>query len=387
MIENVTDSVIYVGCDDTTDPLFESQYAVPNGMAYNSYVVKGEKTAVMDTVDKKVIDQWMNNVNEAVNGAPVDYLVVQHLEPDHSAAIATFMDAHPETTLVTSVKAASMLPNFAVGKDYSGRMITVKEGDELDLGGRKLHFVQTPMVHWPEVIMSYDDKDKILFCADAFGKFGTRKCQEDWDDEAARYFLNIVGKYGVQVQNVLKKAAGLDIAVLAPLHGPILTEDLGHYIKLYDIWSSYKPDKEGIFIPYASIHGHTNEVAFKLKEILEAKGQTVKLLDLTRGDVHEAAANCYRYPKIILVACSYDAGVFPPMERMLNILSHKNFQNRTIGFVENGSWAPSAAKTMVELLSKCRNLDLIEPVVTSRTSLKDSDLPALEKLADDIISA
>ena len=387
MFENVTDSVIYVGCDDTTDPLFESQYAVPNGMCYNSYVVKGDKTAVMDTVDKKVIDQWLNNVAEALNGNPVDYLVVQHLEPDHSAAIANFMDAYPEATLVTSVKAASMLPNFAVGKDYSDRIITVKEGDVLDLGGRKLHFVTAPMVHWPEVIMTYDDKDKILFCADAFGKFGTRKCEEEWDDEAARYFLNIVGKYGVQVQNVLKKAAGLEIAAFCPLHVPYLTEDLGHYIHLYDIWSSYKPDLEGIFIPVASIHGHTNEVAAKLKEILEAKGQTVKLMDLTREDVHEAAANCYRYPKIILVACSYDAGVFPPMERMLNILAHKNFQNRTIGFVENGSWAPSAAKTMVELLSKCKNLDLIEPVVTNRTSLKDSDIPALEKLADDIINA
>lgn len=386
-MEKVTDTVYYVGCDDHDLDLFESQYKVSNGMAYNSYLIDDGKTVLMDTVDRRKGDEWIGNVDEVLNGRPLDYLVVQHLEPDHSANIDRVLRDHPEAVVVASAKAWDMMPNFIKVNIPEEKKIAVKDGDSLDLGTRTLHFVTAPMVHWPEVIMTYDDKDKILFAADGFGKFGTRDAQEPWDDEARRYYFNIVGKYGRQVQAVLKKAAGLDIQIICPLHGPILKEDLGHYLGLYDIWSSYKPETEGIFIAVASIHGHTNEVAWKMKELLEAKGQTVVLMDLTRDDVHRAVENAFRYSKTLLIACSYDAGVFPPMERFLNILTHKAWQKRTIGMIENGSWAPSAAKTMKSILEKSPAINLVEPVVTIRTTMKETDLPALEELADNLAAA
>lgn len=385
-MEKLTDTVYYVGCDDPELKLFESQYAV-DGMAYNSYLIRDGKNVLFDTVDKRKGDEWMANVEEALDGEDLDILVVQHLEPDHSAEIEEILKKYPNAKLAASAKALDMLPNFIKMDVPAERRIVLKEGQPLDLGTRKLHFVAAPMVHWPEVMMTYDDKDKILFAADGFGKFGVRNADEPWDDEARRYYLNIVGKYGRQVQAVLKKAAGLDIEMIAPLHGPVLKEDLGHYIEKYDIWSSYRPEDEGIFLAVASIHGHTNEAADVMEKILRDKGQNVRRMDLTREDVHEAVACCFRYPKIVLMACSYDAGVFPPMERMLTILSHKAFQQRTVALVENGSWAPSAAKTMKELLAKCKDITLVEPVVTIRTSLKDADVPKMEELADALIAA
>lgn len=386
-MEKVSDTVYSVGCDDYDIDLFESQYQVPNGMAYNSYLIKDGKNVLFDTVDVRKGDEWLANVEEVLNGEPLDYLVVQHLEPDHSGSLDKILQAHPEAKVVASAKALSMISNFEVTPIPAERTIAVKDGDTLDLGTRKLTFVTAPMVHWPEVIVTYDDKDKILFAADAFGKFGTRDAKEPWDDEARRYFINIVGKYGKQVQALLKKAAGLDIQTIAALHGPLLKEDLGHYISLYDTWSKYVPESDEILVLVASIHGHTNKVADKMKEILEAKGQKVKLMDVTRSDVHECVAQCFRCAKIVLIACSYDAGVFPPMERLLHILTHKAFQNRDIAMVQNGSWAPSAAKTMKSILESCKDLRFVEPVVTITTSMKDKDIAPLEELADHLIAA
>lgn len=386
-MEKVSEKVFSVGCDDRGLDLFESQYRVPNGMAYNSYLIKDQKNVLIDTVDARKTEEWLANVEEVLDGEPLDYLLIQHLEPDHSGSIDAILKAHPEAVVVCSAKAWNMMPNFEVTPIAQEKRLSVKEGDTLDLGERKLHFVSAPMVHWPEVIVTYDDKDKILFSADGFGKFGARDADEPWDNEARRYYLNIVGKYGNQVQALLKKAATLDIEKIAALHGPLLTENLGHYISLYDTWSSYKPEKEGILILVASIHGHTNLVADKMADILKEKGQNVHVMDVTRCDVHEAVAQCFVYPKILLIACSYDAGVFAPMERVLTILTHKAFKNRTIAIIQNGSWAPSAAKTMKEILGKCANLTYVDPVVTITTSMKESDLPALNELADHLIEA
>lgn len=386
-MEKLTDTVYTVGADDRDLDLFESQYKVPNGMSYNSYLIKGAKNVLMDTVDRRKGEEWLEKVEKALDGEPLDYLIVQHLEPDHSANIDRILKAHPEAVVVASPKAWQMMPNFEMTPIAQEHRLVVKDGDSLDLGDRTLHFITAPMVHWPEVIMTYDDKDKILFAADAFGKFGTRDTDEPWDDEARRYFINIVGKYGPQVQAVLKKAKGLDIEKICSLHGPVLEGDLEHYLHLYDVWSSYTPETDGILVLVASIHGHTNKVADRMVEILESKGQAVKKMDLTREDVHEAVAQAYRFPKTLLIACSYDAGVFPPMERFLNILVHKNFKNRTIAMIQNGSWAPSAAKTMRAILEGAKDLKFVEPVVTITTSMKEKDLPALEELADHLIEA
>lgn len=388
-MEKVSDTVYSVGVDDRDLDLFESQYKIPNGVAYNSYLIKSEAgpTLLVDTVDKRKTDEWLANVEEVLDGKPLDYLLIQHLEPDHSGSIDAILKAHLEAKVVASAKAWDMLPNFEVTPISDDRKVVVKEGDTLDLGDRKLHFVAAPMVHWPEVIVTYDDKDKTLYSADAFGKFGARDADEPWEDEGRRYFINIVGKYGPQVQALLKKAAGLDIKTIAATHGPLLTENLGHYIDLYDTWSSYRPEKEGILILVASIHGHTNLVADKMEEILKDKGQNVRVMDVTRCDVHEAVAQCYVYPKILFIACSYDAGVFAPMERLLHILTHKAFKNRIIGLIQNGSWAPSAAKTIKEILAKQPGLTYVDPVVTIKTSMKESDLPAMNELADNLIAA
>lgn len=385
MTEKLTDSVIYVGTDDPDIDLFEGQYKVKNGMAYNSYLIDGPVTCLMDGVDERKKDEWFENVQTALNGRKLDYMVVQHLEPDHSGSIEAMVKLHPETKFVMSKKAKSMVPNF-FDTDFANRIIEVGEGDTLELDGRKLHFVTAPMVHWPEVIMSYDDKDKILFAADAFGKFGMHNLTEDWDDEARRYFINIVGKYGPQVQAVLKKAAGLDIDIVAPLHGPYLKGDaIAHAVDKYQHWSSYTPEEDGVFIAVASAHGHTKEAAEKMAEILRDKGAKVCFMDLNREDVHEAVARCYQYPKIILAANSYDAGVFPPMERLCHILSHKNFQNREIGIIQNGSWAPSAARTIKEILSKCKNLTFAEPEILITTSMRPANVEQMKELADNLL--
>ena len=381
----VTNDIRYIGVDDKTLDLFESQYVVPNGVSYNSYVILDDKVAVMDTVDRRKTTEFLANLRQALAGRQPDYLVVQHMEPDHAASIQALVEQYPDVQLVASAKALQMLPLYFTGLDLS-RAVTVKEGDTLSLGRHELTFISAPMVHWPEVMMTYDKCDKVLFSADGFGKFGALDTDEAWDDEARRYYFNIVGKYGPQVQSVLKKAAGLDIRAICPLHGPVLKEDLGHYLDKYNIWSSYGVESEGVFIACASIHGHTAAAMEKLAEILKAKGcPKVVMADLTRDDTAKALENAFRYGKVVLAASSYNAGVMPAMEDFLHHLKGKNYQKRTVALVENGSWAPTAARTMREILGQTKDITVVEPAVTIRGALKDSDLPALEALADAIL--
>ena len=381
----VTNDIRYIGVDDKTLDLFESQYVVPNGVSYNSYVILDDKVAVMDTVDRRKTTEFLANLRQALAGRQPDYLVVQHMEPDHAASIQALVEQYPDVQLVASAKALQMLPLYFTGLDLS-RAVTVKEGDTLSLGRHELTFISAPMVHWPEVMMTYDKCDQVLFSADGFGKFGALDTDEAWDDEARRYYFNIVGKYGPQVQSVLKKAAGLDIRAICPLHGPVLKEDLGHYLDKYNIWSSYGVESEGVFIACASIHGHTAAAMEKLAEILKAKGcPKVVMADLTRDDTAKALENAFRYGKVVLAASSYNAGVMPAMEDFLHHLKGKNYQKRTVALVENGSWAPTAARTMREILGQTKDITVVEPAVTIRGALKDSDLPALEALADAIL--
>ena len=381
----VTNDIRYIGVDDKTLDLFESQYVVPNGVSYNSYVILDDKVAVMDTVDRRKTTEFLANLRQALAGRQPDYLVVQHMEPDHAASIQALVEQYPDVQLVASAKALQMLPLYFTGLDLS-RAVTVKEGDTLSLGRHELTFISAPMVHWPEVMMTYDKCDKVLFSADGFGKFGALDTDEAWDDEARRYYFNIVGKYGPQVQSVLKKAAGLDIRAICPLHGPVLKEDLGHYLDKYNIWSSYGVESEGVFIACASIHGHTAAAMEKLAEILKAKGcPKVAMADLTRDDMAKALENAFRYGKVVLAAASYNAGVMPAMEDFLHHLKGKNYQKRTVALVENGSWAPTAARTMREILGQTKDITVVEPAVTIRGALKDSDLPALEALAGAIL--
>ena len=381
----VTNDIRYIGVDDKTLDLFESQYVVPNGVSYNSYVILDDKVAVMDTVDRRKTTEFLANLRQALAGRQPDYLVVQHMEPDHAASIQALVEKYPDVQLVASAKALQMLPLYFTGLDLS-RAVTVKEGDTLSLGRHELTFISAPMVHWPEVMMTYDKCDKVLFSADGFGKFGALDTDEAWDDEARRYYFNIVGKYGPQVQSVLKKAAGLDIRIICPLHGPVLKEDLGHYLDKYNIWSSYGVESEGVFIACASIHGHTAAAMEKLAEILKAKGcPKVVMADLTRDDTAKALENAFRYGKVVLAASSYNAGVMPAMEDFLHHLKGKNYQKRTVALVENGSWAPTAARTMREILGQTKDITVVEPAVTIRGALKDSDLPALEALAGAIL--
>ena len=381
----VTNDIRYIGVDDKTLDLFESQYVVPNGVSYNSYVILDDKVAVMDTVDRRKTTEFLANLRQALAGRQPDYLVVQHMEPDHAASIQALVEQYPDVQLVASAKALQMLPLYFTGLDLS-RAVTVKEGDTLSLGRHELTFISAPMVHWPEVMMTYDKCDKVLFSADGFGKFGALDTDEAWDDEARRYYFNIVGKYGPQVQSVLKKAAGLDIRAICPLHGPVLKEDLGHYLDKYNIWSSYGVESEGVFIACASIHGNTAAAVDKLAEILRAKGcPKVAMADLTRDDMAEALEDAFRYGKVVLAAASYNAGVMPAMEDFLHHLKGKNYQKRTVALVENGSWAPTAARTMREILGQAKDITVVEPAVTIRGALKDSDLPALEALAGAIL--
>lgn len=381
-----SDSVKYIGVDDTTIDLFESQYVVPKGVSYNSYVILDDKVALMDTVDKRGMEQWEKNLTAALDGRAVDYLIIQHLEPDHAGSIARLVELYPEVTLVGNAKTFQMLPQF-FDLPLEGHTLTVKEGDTLSLGSHTLTFVMAPMVHWPEVMVEYEETEKILFSADGFGKFGALSAEEEWTDEARRYFINIVGKYGVQVQTLLKKAAALDIQTICPLHGPILKDNLGFYIGKYLTWSSYEPEEDGVLVACASIHGNTKAAAEKMVEVLRANGASkVVFMDLTRDDMAEAVADAFRYGKIILAAASYDAGVFPPMEDFLHRLTHKNLQKRTFGLIENGSWAPCAARGMKGILEGMKEVNVCENVVSIKSTMKDTDVAKMEELAKEILA-
>ena len=379
----VTEDIIYVGVNDHEVDLFEGQYDVPNGMAYNSYVVLDEKVAVFDTVDAHFKDEWLANLEEAFAGRTPDYLIVQHMEPDHAANIANFAEKYPEAKIVGNAKTFPMMKQFFTIDGLDDRSVVVKEGDTLSLGSHTLQFVMAPMVHWPEVMVTYEQSEKLLFSADGFGKFGALDVEEDWACEARRYYFNIVGKYGAQVQALLKKAAALDIKMILPLHGPILKEDLGYYLGLYNTWSSYQPESKGVFVAYASIHGNTAKAAEKLGEMLKEKGaEKVVISDLSRSDMAENIEDAFRYDRIILMASSYDGGVFPVMEDFLMHLKSKNYQNRKIGLVENGSWAPTAARVMKGYVENFKNITIAEPVVTIRSTLNEASEKALGELAE-----
>lgn len=383
----ISDSIKYIGADDTTLDLFESQYIVPNGVSYNSYIIMDEKIAVMDTVDQRKTDEWFDNLNKALDGKTPDYLVVSHLEPDHAANIQNFVEKYPTAKLVLSMKAKAMMPQFFEIDNLDDICITVKEGDTLELGEHKLTFIMAPMVHWPEVMVEYEEKEKILFSADGFGKFGALSADEDWTCEARRYYFNIVGKYGAPVQTLLKKAANLDLKTICPLHGPILKENLGYYIDKYNTWSSYQPEDEGVLVAYASIHGNTEKAAKLIAKTLEEKGAPkVAITDLTRDDMAEAIEDAFRYSKLIIAASSYDGGVFPPMEDFLNRLSHKAYQNRTVGLVENGSWAPCAARAMKGFIENMKNITICDNTVTIKSTLKDADMDSVNALVDEILN-
>ncbi len=382
-------SIKYIGVDDLDIDLFESQYIVPEGMSYNSYLIEDEKIAIMDTADRRKGDEWKANLTAALAGRKPDYLVAHHMEPDHASLIAEVLEAYPELQLVCSAQALKMLPNFWHGFPFEGRVITVKEGDTLSLGSHTLHFIAAPMVHWPEVIMSYEDKEKVLFAADGFGKFGALVNEtDDWACEARRYYFNICGKYGVQVQNVLKKAANLDIQAICPLHGPVLEgEAMKEAIRLYDIWSRYEPESEGVLVAYASIHGGTAKAAERLGELLREKGaKKVVVSDLSRDDMAEVIEDAFRYPKIVVAAASYDGGVFPVMHDFLYHLQIKNYQKRRFGIVENGSWAPSAGRVMKEMIEAMKDCEIVEPMVTIRSRMKPADEAQLALLADNLLN-
>ncbi|MBQ2747283.1 MAG: FprA family A-type flavoprotein [Firmicutes bacterium] len=380
----ITNDIKYIGVNDHNIDLFEGQYVVPNGMAYNSYVILDEKVAVMDTVDQNFGDEWLANLEAVLEGRKPDYLIVQHMEFDHAANIANFMEKYPEATVVSNARAFKMMKQF-FGTCFEDRQIVVDDGSTFSLGKHVLAFVFAPMVHWPEVMVTYDTTDKVLFAADGFGKFGALDVEEEWDCEARRYYIGIVGKYGMQVQNLLKKAATLDIQIICPLHGPVLTENLGHYLNLYDIWSSYGVESEGIVIAYTSVYGNTKKAVEKFAKKLEEKGcPKVVVNDLARCDMAEAIEDAFRYGKIVLATTTYNSGVFPFMHTFLNGLAERNYQKRTVGIIENGSWAPQAAKTIKNLLSECKELNYCENVVTINSALDEVSAAQLEALAEEL---
>ncbi|MCI7328846.1 MAG: FprA family A-type flavoprotein [Lachnospiraceae bacterium] len=378
---DISEQIRYVGCDDRSLDLFESQYPIPNGVSYNSYVILDEKIAIMDTVDKRAGEEWLKKVENLLGEKTPDYLVVHHLEPDHSANIGVLADRYPKMQIVLTAKAAAMLPQF-FDQDLSNRLIQVKEGDSLSLGSHTLHFILAPMVHWPEVMVSYEDSEKVLFSADGFGTFGAISENLPWIREARRYFINIVGKYGPCVQGLLKKAAALDIETIAPLHGPVLSDKLEEYIGYYDTWSRYEAEEEGILIPYASAHGNTKEAALFMADLLEKAGQKVIPMDLNREDMAKAVENAFRYDRMILAAITYDGALFPAMEDFLYHLEIKNFQKRKVGIIENGSWGPLAGKKMREHLESMKEIEIVEPVVTIRTRRQSKDQAQFEALRD-----
>ena len=380
----ISESIKYIGVDDTTLDLFESQYIVPHGVSYNSYLILDEKIAVMDTVDARKTKEWFDNLDKELKERVPDYLIVSHLEPDHSANIQLFTEKYKEAKLVLSAKAKAMLPQFFNIEGLDERCIVVKEGEELDLGNHHLKFIMAPMVHWPEVMVEYETTEKVLFSADGFGKFRALSHDEDWACEARRYYFNIVGKYGVPVQTLLKKASTLDIKMICPLHGPILKDNLGYYIDKYQIWSSYQSEDEGVLVASASIHGNTKEVALKVVDLLKEKGVKVAFTDLTRDDMAEAVEDAFRYSKMILAGATYDGGVFSPMEDFLHRLQHKGYQNKTVGLIENGSWAPLANKVMKEMLTPMKNVTICENTVTIKSTYKDENQEAINQLVEEI---
>lgn len=378
----ITNSILYVGVDDKDLDLFESQYIIPNGISYNSYVIMDEKIAIMDTVDARKTEEWISNVDVALAGKEPTYLVISHMEPDHAANIGNLIEKYPGLQVVGNAKTFAMIPQF-FDIDLEGRKIVVKEGDTLSLGTHTLQFFMAPMVHWPEVMVTYEQTEKVLFSADGFGKFGALDADEAWTCEARRYYFNIVGKYGAQVQALLKKAATLDIEMICPLHGPILKEDLGYYIGKYDTWSKYEPEDEGVFIAYASIHGNTAKAAKSLAALLEEKGaKRVAIADLSRDDMAEAVEDAFRHDKLVLAACTYDGGLFPPMEDFLHHLKAKNFQKRTVALMENGSWAPQAARKMRELLESMKEIQICEPIISIRSTMNEQTKTVMEELAE-----
>jgi flavorubredoxin len=381
---NIKKDIFYVGVNDYEVDLFEGQYIVPNGMAYNSYVIMDKKIAVFDTVDARFKDEWLDNLDKVLCGQTPDYLIIQHMEPDHSANIVEFKKIYPSTTIVSNSKSFTMMKNF-FGTDFSDCRIAVGEGDTLDLGKHKLTFVAAPMIHWPEVIFTYDATDKVLFSADAFGKFGALDADEDWACEARRYYIGIVGKYGVQVQAALKKLAGIDVDVICPLHGPVLTENLGYYINLYNIWSSYGVESEGVVIAYTSVYGNTEKAVKLLEKELVDKGVKVSVNDLARCDMAEAVEDAFRYGKIVLATTTYNGEIFPFMREFINHLTERNFANRKVGFIENGSWAPVAAKVMKGMLEKCKNLTFTESNVKILSAVKEENVAEIKALAEEII--
>ena len=378
----ITKDILYIGVNDHEVDLFEGQYVVPNGMAYNSYLICDEKLAVMDTVDARFVTEWLNNIHNTAGKAP-DYLIVQHMEPDHSSGIAAFLEKYPQATVVSSAKAFTMMKNF-FGTDYADRRIVVDEGDTLCLGKHTLTFVTAPMVHWPEVIVTYDSYDKVLFSADGFGKFGALDVTEDWACEARRYYIGIVGKYGPQVQALLKKAATLDIATICPLHGPVLTENLGYYLNLYDIWSSYKVESEGVVIAYASVYGHTKQAALLLAEKLTELGVKVSVHDLARDDMAEAVEDAFRYGKLVLATVTYNGDIFPFMKTFIHQLTERNYQNRTVALIENGTWAPTAGKVMTKMLESSKNITFAETSVKILSALSDESRAQIDALAAEL---
>ena len=381
----ITNDILYVGVNDHQVDLFEGQYDVPNGMAYNSYVIKDEKIAVMDTVDANFTKEWLDNIAAVLDGAKPDYLVVQHMEPDHAANIENFMNAYPDTTIVANTKTFGMMKNFFRNLDLEGRTLEVGNGESLTLGRHVLTFVFAPMVHWPEVMVTYDSTDKVLFSADGFGKFGALDVEEDWDCEARRYYIGIVGKYGPQVQKLLKVAATLDIQIICPLHGPVLTENLGHYIEEYDIWSSYKVEDEGVVIAYTSVYGNTKKAVEILAEKLKEKGcPKVTVFDLARDDMAEAVEDAFRYGKLVLATITYNADIFPFMKTYIDHLTERSYQNRTIGLIENGSWAPNAAKVMQAKFEKSKNITWLDNTVKIMSSLSDENIEELDKMAEEL---
>ena len=378
-IFDVTDTVKYIGVDDKEMDLFENQYILKNGISYNSYLINDEKIVVMDTVDRRKTDEWLHNLEEALNGRKPDYLVISHLEPDHSGSIGNILKKYPDMKIISNEKVFSMLPQF-IDDNIEERKVVVKEGDCINTGKHNLTFIMAPMVHWPEVMMTYDKTDKILFSADAFGKFGTLDTKEDWIDEARRYFLNIVGKYGMQVQNVLKKASSLEINIICSLHGPILKENLEYYINLYDIWSKYDYEEEGTLIVCGSLHGNTLEIAQKLEKDLKDKGENVTLIDISRTPIPDVIPLAFKYSKMVIACATYNMNMFPAMDSFLRLLKEKNFQKRKIGIIENGSWAPNSAKCIKEILSKMKEIEIVEPIVTVKTRLDEESSNKLKQL-------
>lgn len=382
----ITNDIKYVGVNDHEIDLFEGQFTVPNGMAYNSYVITDEKTAVMDTVDARFTAEWLGNIESVLGGRKPDYLVVQHMEPDHSANIVNFLTAYPEATVIANSKTLTMMKNF-FDYDFDGKVQLVEDGSSISLGRHELTFVFAPMVHWPEVMFTYDKADKVLFTADGFGKFGALDVDEEWDCEARRYYFGIVGKYGAQVQSVIKKAAALDINFICPLHGPVLSEDLGHYIEKYDIWSSYKPESEGVMIAYTSVYGHTKKAVERLADMLRAKGcPKVVVTDLARGDIAEAIEDAFRYGKLVLATTTYNSDIFPFMKHFIDGLTERGYRNRTIGLIENGSWAPVAAKVMRDKFASSKNITILETTVRIKSALNAESEAQLAQLADELLA-